>query len=269
MPTISRRLWNSSPASLTRALIRRYGRLTARPSWHRVQAGPLAGSELFFDSLRLPEWRAMVAGTFDAFLYQALQTRVRLDGAVAWDVGAHFGYHSLALAAQGARVVAFEPNIINASRLQQNLARNPRLARLVKLRQEALSDREGTLEFVQSVDLEETSSGSHLATATPPAAEAAYESFLRTKVSCVRADKLVDSGEAPPAVIKVDVEGAELLVMEGANEMLRRHRPLLLVEVHHIRLMFHLRPLLEGCGYRVAMIDEANAEPSRCFIVAE
>ncbi|MBM3797698.1 MAG: FkbM family methyltransferase [Acidobacteria bacterium] len=269
MPTMMNRLWNTSPASLTRALARRWGRLTARPGWHPVQAGPLAGAELFFDSLRLPEWRAMVAGTFDDFLYEALQARIRLNGAVGWDVGAHFGYHTLALAALGAQVVAFEPNALNAARLQENLARNSGLTTRVRLRPEALSDREGTLEFVQSADLEETSSGSHLAAATPPAEESAYARFQRVAVSSVRADVLIASGEPPPTVMKVDVEGAELLVLHGARELLRRHKPLLLVEVHHIRLMFHLRPLLEGCGYRLALLDETHAGPSRCFLLAE
>ncbi len=211
----------------------------------------------------------MVAGTFDAFLHQAVQGRIRLEGAVGWDVGAHFGYHSLALAAQGAQVVAFEPNALNAARLRENLARNPQLAARVRLRPEALSDREGTLEFVQSTDLEETSSGSHLAAGTPPAGELAYERFQRVAVTCARADALIAAGEPPPTVMKVDVEGAEVLVLEGARELLRRHKPLLLVEVHHIRLMFHLRPLLEGCGYRLALLDEEHAGPSRCFLVAE
>ena len=269
MPPLTTRLWNTSAASLTRALVRRWGRWTARPDWHRVQAGPLAGAELFFDSLRVPEWREMVAGTFDGFLQEAVASRVQAAGAVGWDVGAHFGYHTLALAARGAQVVAFEPNVLNAARLRQNLARNPQLAERVRVRLEALSDREGTLQFVQSSDLEETSSGSHLAAAIPPSGSEAYESFQRVSVSCVRADALIAAGERPPTLMKVDVEGAELLVFEGARELLRRHKPVLLVEVHHIRLMFHLRPLLESFGYRISLLDEANAQPSRCFIIAE
>lgn len=269
MPSLPERLWNTSPASLTRALVRRWERWTARPGWHRVQAGPLAGAELCFDSLRQPAWREMVAGTFDAFLHQELRTRRAVGGTVCWDVGAHFGYHSLALAAQGAQVVAFEPNAHNAARLRDNLARNPALAGRVRLRPEALSDREGTLEFVQSADLDETSSGSHLAAATPPSDGAVYEHFQHVTVPCARADSLIAAGEAPPAVMKIDVEGAELLVLEGARELLRRHKPLLLMEVHHIRLMFHVRPLLEGCGYRLVLADEAHAEPSRCFVIAE
>jgi len=269
MPSLAERLWNTSAASFTRALRRRWARWTDQPAWHCVQAGPLAGAELRFCGLRHPSWREMVAGTFDTFLHTALQARHRVADAVCWDVGAHFGYHSLALAAQGARVVAFEPNTHNAARFRENLERNPALATRIKLRPEALSDHDGTVEFLESADLVETSSGSHLAAATVPLAAATYEGFLPVKVPCMRADSLVASGEVPPAVMKIDVEGAELLVLEGAGELLRRYHPLLLIEVHHIRLMFHLRPLLEGHGYRLTLADEAHAEPSRCFVVAE
>jgi len=173
------------------------------------------------------------------------------------------------LAAQGAEVVAFEPNTHNAERLRENLSRNPSLSTRIRLRSEALSDCQGRLEFVQSADLDETSSGSHLAAATPPACDVVYEHFQRVSVPCARADSLIAAGEAAPAVMKVDVEGAELLVLEGARELLHRHKPLLLVEVHHIRLMFNLRPLLEDFGYRLKLADEARAEPSRCFLIAE
>lgn len=268
MPSWSERLWNTSPASLARALRRRWRRGTARLAWHRVQAGPLAGAELGFTDATQPGWREMVAGTFDGFLYQELAARRAVRDAVVWDVGAHFGYHSLGFAALGAQVVAFEPNPHNAARLRANLARNPRLAERVRVRSEALSNRDGTLEFVESDDLAETSSGSHLADAVAPSPEFVYENFSRVVVTGARADTLLAGGEPPPAVMKIDVEGAELLVLDGARELLRRHRPLLLLEVHHIRLMFHLRPLLEDCGYRLALVDEEHAEPGRCFVAA-
>lgn len=267
MPSLTERLWNASPAALVSALRRR---ACARSplAWHRVQAGPLTGAELAFTDLRQQAWREMVAGTFDSFLHRELAARRTLAGAVCWDVGAHFGYHSLAFAAQGAQVVAFEPNVHNARRLQANLARNPALAARVRVRAEALSSSDGSLTFVQSDDLVETSSGSHLAAAVAPAANSAYEHFEQVTVASVRADTLIARGEAPPAVMKIDVEGAEQLVIEGARELLRQHKPLLLMEVHHIRLMFTLPPLLAGLGYQCQLVDEEHAEPARAFLVA-
>lgn len=269
MPSWSERLWNASPASLTRAARRRWRRVTSRLGWHRVVGGPLAGAEMCFSDVSQGSWREMVMGTFDGFLYRELAVRQDVKGLVCWDVGAHFGYHSLGFAALGAKVVAFEPNPHNAARLRANLDRNPRLAARVSLRALALSNADGPSQFVQSADLAETSSGSHLADAVAPSPELVYENFERLPVMAARTDSLLAGGEAPPAVMKIDVEGAEQLVLEGARELLRRHRPLLLLEVHHIRLMFHLRPLLEGFGYRLSLANETHAEPSRCFIIAE
>jgi len=269
MPSWSERLWNTSLASLTRAVRRRWQRATAQPAWHRVATGPLAGAELCFTNVTQGGWREMVAGTFDSFLYRELASRRDVKGAVCWDVGAHFGYHSLGFAALGAQVVAFEPNPHNAARLRANLARNPRLAGRVRVRPEALANIDGPIQFVQSADLAETSSGSHLADAVAPAPDFIYENFERVPVTGARADTLLASGEAPPAVMKIDVEGAEQLVLEGARGLLLRHKPLLLMEVHHIRLMYHLPPLLAGLGYRCQLVNEQHAEPSRCFLVAE
>lgn len=269
MPSWPERLWNTSPASLTRAIRRRWRRATERPAWHRVAAGPLAGAELCFTDATQGGWREMVAGTYDDFLYRELAARWKVQGAVCWDVGAHFGYHSLGFAALGAQVVAFEPNPHNAGRLRANLERNPQLGARVRVRAEALSNSDGAIEFLQSADLAETSSGSHLAGAVVPLADLIYEQFERVVVPAVRADTLIAGGEAPPTVMKIDVEGAEQLVLEGAQELLRRHKPLLLLEVHHIQLMFHLRPLLEGHDYRLSLAEEARAEPSRCFLIAE
>lgn len=269
MPSWSERLWNTSPASLARAVGRRWRRATAQPAWHRVAAGPLAGAELCFTDVTQGGWREMAAGTFDSFLYRELAARRDVKGAVCWDVGAHFGYHSLGFAALGAQVVAFEPNPHNAARLRANLERNPLLGARVRVRTEALSNADGPIQFVQSADLAETSSGSHLAGAVVPLAEFVYEQFERVSVTGVRADTLLAAGEAPPAVMKIDVEGAEQLVLEGARELLLRHKPLLLLEVHHIRLMHHIPPLLAGLGYRCQLVDEEHAEPSRCFMVAD
>ena len=65
----------------------------------------------------------------------------------------------------------------------------------------------------------------------------------------------------------MDVEGAEALALEGGRRMLAKHKPLLLIEVHHICVMLSLARLLTELGYRLELLDQEHASPSRCFIL--
>jgi Methyltransferase FkbM domain len=47
-----------------------------------------------------------------------------------------------------------------------------------------------------------------------------------------------------PLVVKIDVEGGEQLVLQGAREFLSRHKPMILLEVHNIQLMFYVQSML-------------------------
>jgi FkbM family methyltransferase len=58
--------------------------------------------------------------------------------------------------------------------------------------------------------------------------------------------------------MKIDVEGHELAVLEGATETIRRHKPLLLIEIearHHQFPIAEIFSKLEGMGYRGHYID--------------
>lgn len=210
----------------------------------------------------------MLAGTYDAFIYEAIAGRRNLRDATCWDVGAHVGYHSLVFAGLGAQVLAFEPNQHNAARLRAHLERNPTLARNIRHLAVAVSDQDGEMAFVQSGDMKGGSSGSHLAAGLPPLAPRVYAASERLMVPTVRMDTLIDRGERAPDVIKIDVEGAELLALQGARRLLVEKKPLLLIEVHHICLMFHLQRMFPQLGYTARILDEQNACPSRCFIMA-
>jgi len=210
----------------------------------------------------------MVEGSFDSFLYQALPASFSLKGALCWDIGAHFGYHSFAFAAQGARVLAFEPNAHNAARLKMNLEKNPNLARNIRHLPFAVGDRDGEMVFVQSAELNGGSSGSHLQDATPPLEGNAYATFEKLTVSVARLDTLVAKGESPPDLIKIDIEGAEFLALQGARQLLATKRPLILMEVHHIRLMLEIQRFFDELKYQTRILDESHITASRCFIMA-
>ncbi|HRT07430.1 MAG TPA: FkbM family methyltransferase [Candidatus Paceibacterota bacterium] len=265
------RLWNASPGSICRGLKRRWHERQVGSTWGTIQAGILAGAELYLPPAG-PVWKEMIAGYYDNFLYEALQPRHPPAGKVVWDIGAHVGYHSLAFAALGAEVLAFEPNQANVERFELNVKRNAKLAPRIRHLVVAVSDTDGQMTFRQSGDLRGASMGGHLDRALPPLDPQAYEQarFKDVVVPTVRIDTLIESrGERPPDILKIDVEGAEELVLKGAMNLLKQRHPVLLIEVHHICLMFGIQKLLLDAGYTTRLLDQAHATPSRCFIMAE
>jgi predicted RNA methylase len=61
----------------------------------------------------------------------------------------------------------------------------------------------------------------------------------------------------PPAVVKVDVEGAELSVLDGASALLRRGGVSWIIETHSADLERDCIQVLEGCGLPVRVIAPA------------
>lgn len=263
-------------------LLRRLALQMWRNSTHRsdprvwVDAGPYETGRfrMFIDPSSVGHGaRQMALGTYDETFVDALRPHSALQGAVVWDVGAHIGYESLLFAelvGPAGRVVAFEPNPANFREWQRNVEGNSELAARMSLRATALCDKSGTAAFRFSEDvLGGGSSGSHLADAVPPEDEVSYAAFGLVNVACARADDLVEAGEiAPPAIIKIDVEGAEADVVRGATRTLHRYKPILLVEVHHVRAMHDLEVLLQETGYSSSVLETPEETASRCFLKA-
>ena len=133
---------------------------------------------------------------------------------VFWDVGANIGAISLVAARLCRRVVAFEPD----PRSVTSLARNVRANRLagVEIIAAALGNEAGAAPLYQSA---RTNSGmtSLLAGHGDVVGE--------TNVTVLRADDLIATRpELTPTVMKIDVEGAEHLVLGGAMDLLKSGR---------------------------------------------
>lgn len=277
MTRLIRKLWNSSPKQVSRALRARLSGERGRvervpPEWRRVQGGPLKDCELLLAPSMGADWRAMERGEYEPFMLEALAGEINLRGRTVWDVGAHSGYHTLCFAAgvgETGSVAAFEPNPATHERLGANITRNEALAARIRRFQVALSDRKGKLEFIYDEGVDVRNTCSHLAQASPPLEGDAYENFKTTTVETVTADELIASENLPsPDVMKIDVEGAEELVLSGCRGLLERKRPHLLIEVHNISLMFEVQRELHRCGYRMKLIDEEHATLSRAFLFA-
>lgn len=139
-------------------------------------------------------------------------------GCTAIDVGTNRGYYSYALAKVAERVEAFEPNPILARFAQQKLG--PK----VRIHEVALADRESRQKFYVPQDENgvDRHLGGHLGHAPPASKYAEYE---------VRVATLDSFGFDRVGFIKIDAEGSELAVIEGAKGTIARWRPNLVVEL--------------------------------------
>ena len=136
-------------------------------------------------------------------------------GMVFFDVGAHIGEYSLIAASsvgERGRVHAFEAQPSTAAILRQNCAANQ--ADNVVVNSCAVSDREGHLDF----DISPEPAMSSIA----PAQRRNRKILARIRVRSITLDEYCRQNEIWPDLMKIDVEGAERLVFEGADGMLRR-----------------------------------------------
>jgi FkbM family methyltransferase len=159
------------------------------------------------------------------------------------DVGANIGAYTwtfLSLVPDG-EVIAVEPDPASLSLLRATASR---WGRLVEVHGVALSDEDATANFSQD------SFGGHRGSLLPATGR---------KVITVRTRRLDDLvGRRRVDIVKIDVEGAEALVLAGARETLERDQPCLIVEC------FHHPPrcldLVEQLGY--ALLDGERGGPA-------
>jgi len=180
---------------------------------------------------------------------------VRRDD-VVWDIGANVGLFAAAAAGRGGRVLAVEPDPFLANCLLRTRAANSLDLEILAA---AVSDKPGVATL-------EIASGGRASNSLSTYAGKRGQfgaSVGRVAVPTVTLDSLLELSS--PVLIKIDVEGAELDVLAGAERVLREVRPRWLIEVGRT-----LRPaatrLLAAQGYVLydaldigAPIEEASA----------
>jgi FkbM family methyltransferase len=125
-------------------------------------------------------------------------------------VGANIGAMSLVAASCCRQVIAFEPAPATFQLLKQHIERN-QVTNIIPL-ELALSEQTGTVNL-------HISSGSNTGMTSMLATDETWESISARSDTV---DRLVSEQKIPaPTVMKIDVEGAEHLVLTGARETLR------------------------------------------------
>jgi FkbM family methyltransferase len=194
------------------------------PARHREFVARFPGDSMVV--LRFDEWLGrhyLQHGSFEpAELAWALSQLS--EGAAMFDVGANVGVYAVTAAVRvgrAGRVIAIEADSSYAPRLERNIQINglDNVTTIVAAAGEA--DGEAVLTVA--------SEGAFSSTDALQTGQASGET---RRVRQIRLDTVWhDAGEPRISLAKIDVEGAELRVLRGAERLLERCRPALLVEV--------------------------------------
>lgn len=200
-----------------------------------IRSGPLKGVGWSVSSgIRF------IRGTFEDYKTAAVVEHIH-EGDIVIDVGAHVGYYSAIasrLVGTQGRVISFEPRPVNIRILTNNLPESafPNVT-LIRKGVGASSERKRF----------ETRTG----TGTGHVSDTGD-----IEIDIVALDELAASGELPlPAFLKIDVEGGEIGVLQGARDLIRRALPVILVATHGEKEHTFVIGVLEEHGYRYEILD--------------
>jgi FkbM family methyltransferase len=176
------------------------------------------------------------------------------------DIGANIGLPPAAVGHQirlngGGHIYAFEPEPAVHGLLGKTITVNE-LNGLVTLVPYAVSDRSGISEFSRDLystatgcltSIQSLSFGHSLVGAEPEIIQ----------VNTISIDDWTAANNVVPTVVKIDVEGAEHLVLEGMSRTMHEHHPDIIVDGYTDKAT----TLLKSAGYRLYSLDTEDGTP--------
>jgi FkbM family methyltransferase len=227
-------------------VLRKLANAYAEGSVTRIRSGRAAG-------LLWKRYRRYVNGYWLGIYEPPIQdalARYLKTGDVFYDVGANAGFFTLIasrIVGERGHVFAFEPLPENAGCLQEQIAIN-QLGNVTPVRM-GVGKSPGEASFAR------TGHGS-----TARLANVAGDEVERLTISLTSIDEFAKSHKLP-TFLKVDVEGAEDQVVNGAAETLRLHRPTFLFELHGPEVGRKVMQTLADAGYAFLTLDGQPVTP--------
>ncbi len=175
-----------------------------------------------------------------------------------YDVGAEKGWQSCVYAqiVGGDNMVLVEPSQVLWPNIQQTWA--------VNVGPEPAGCYDGLLSTRTSDP--RTTFGRWPAAVNAPLCDATKYGYLGDDLAEMRLDDLVDRTGVVPDAITIDVEGAELAVLQGAEHTLRHHHPKVWVSVHPDLMAKYggspkrLQQFMSGCEYGLGTLLDTDHE---------
>lgn len=186
----------------------------------------LANGEEMVVRLSEPIYRNILTGLPYEPEVTSIIVRYLRPGGVFWDVGAHLGVHALTagkIVGEKGRVVAFEPSPANFNLLEKNCRSSANLL----CEQMAVGRTEQ--KTVAFWDFGE--SGSYYSSLKTPRVTGSYRA-RKIWVKMTTIDSYCQNHpRLTPDLIKIDAENAEMDILKGAQKILKKKKPALVLEV--------------------------------------
>jgi len=163
-----------------------------------------------------------------------------VKGEVAFDVGSCTGLYAILAAKAQCISVAFEANPIILSRLELNVVQNQVS---VEIHNKAVSNSIGFIPFY-------IKRGTALTSASTLYKTEGFQK-ISVPVTTLPTDRKV-------CAIKIDVEGAEYEVLDGARDLLEKYKPRIMVECLTEEQEDRITSLLSDYGYSKIRLDSRN-----------
>jgi FkbM family methyltransferase len=173
---------------------------------------------------------------------------------IFFDIGANVGYYTILssrLVGPSGKVVAIEPVIRNLLHLYDHVKKNN--AQNVEIIPAVCAERQGFISF----QLGSNSATGKIANLDRSAPSTEYQNL--TFVCATTVDTIIQQTSYIPTVVKIDVEGAERYVLEGAKILLATSKPTILLSVHSEKLRDDCLEYLSGFGYIFECLGDDNS----------
>jgi len=201
----------------------------------KIKSGPLKGKK----------WIAVSGNSFIRGDYEQYKTEAFLKnftrGSIFFDIGSHIGYYSSIAASVNdgiGNVYAFEPRPMNIKFFRKHIKINN--FQNVSLFETAVGESDGYVMF-------DAKHGS---------ATGFVSSYGNIRVRQVSIGRMVEEGELPlPDFIKIDVEGGEIEVFKGLEQVISSARPKILVATHKPECRKFVEDYLRKKNYRFEILN--------------
>jgi FkbM family methyltransferase len=191
-------------------------------------------------------------GTYEKDLQETIQTHVK-PGWTAYDIGANIGFVSLLFAQQlgeSGQIFSFEALPTNLERLRDHIEINELESR-VRVIPAAVTGISAPVRFLIGP------SGAMGKVEGSAGRANGNRKSIEVPGICLD-DFVYRDGNPPPQVIKMDIEGGEVLAMKGMKRLLAEFHPLILLELHGPESAQVAWEVLTKAKYRIYQMQHGN-----------